>query len=386
MQTQIEIQSALVLLLLSIDGTGATRLPQLLSKAGFRVILLAPGRMAAHRSRYVSEHMYAPNSPANVISVAKEIVGAKPKEYDFVLFGDEPVLWAAVDDPGVLADRLPFPNTPDLVEVLTSKNRFLVESRAHGLTVPRFEISNDVNEVPAIAERVGFPLVVKRTRGLAGSGLIFAVDRASLEAQINYQDEDMSFAVQEAIPGPCGSTSVLYDHGRPVCWFSYFMRRTWPNRFASACVAEIYDHADVELLARGIGEITTFDGLGGIDWIQDERTGRLVMLEFNPRPTPVYHLGPHAGVDFARAIADWRSGTASSQRPERNGKWVQLFPQNLYRATDDRDGIEFLRSFGDAPWGDPALMLAHLRRFATHYLPQNVRQKVKNLLSQPAQL
>ncbi len=180
----------------------------------------------------------------------RKFVGPKPKEYDFVLFGDEPVLWAAVDYPGVLAGRLPFPNTPDLVEVLTSKNRFLVESGANGLSVPRFEISNDVDEVPAIPERIGFPLVVKRTRGQSRIGAA----------------ERLSHSVRSAAGD--GSNFFLKTFTGPLM----------TGKRSSSCGASA------------------------------------------------------------------------------------------------------------TPWSYPVLMLAHLRRFATYYLPQNFRQKVKNLLSLPAQL
>lgn len=368
-----------VLLLAAIDSVGIARVPQLLARSGYQVSLLAPVKLAAHRSKFVYSHWMAEHSPAGVVAAAREHLCCG-SHYDWVIFGDEPTLWAAVDEPErSLRDHFPFPL--DKLPVLSSKIAFLAAAAAARLPLPRCEEGCDSRAVWTIAGRIGYPLLIKPERGLAGSGLLFVSDEGDLRTQLAARELPAPYVVQEAIPGDPGSTSVLYDHGRPVCWVSYLMRNTWPNRFASASLAEIYDHPDVETLVQGAGEITGFHGLAGIDWMRDQRTNRLLLLELNPRPTPTYHLGVHAGVDFAQALAALRAGRAAIQRPSASAAEIALFPQNLYRAVDMRSPREFFRSFHDVPRNDPRLVLSYLRRFLTHYFPASLRRTTHSLAS-----
>jgi hypothetical protein len=184
---------------------------------------------------------------------------------------------------------------------------------------------------------------------------------------------------QEFVPGPVGATSVLFVRGKPACWFSYFLRRNWPTPYAAASAIELWWDPQIEPLLTDIGQMTQFDGLCGIDWVLDEK-GSLFLLEMNPRPTPGIYASAIAGVSFSDAIADWLAGKQAVRRPlQQSGRLYRMFPQNLFRAIDDREPGEFFRTFADAPWSDPNLMLAHMRRVFTHNLPPSWRTKLRYL-------
>lgn len=369
----------------SVDAIGTSRMPKLLHRAGFKVTLLAPGGNVTHRSRYVSDRVPVADGPPSVVAEAlRHHLDANPNRYNLIILGDEPVLWASAElpDRAWLETFFPVPLNSGVVELLTSKIQFLLASRAAGLPVPNFATCRNGPEALQSAAQIGFPIFVKAQQGLAGSGLRFASNLEDLSSQLAAFPSDAELVVQENIPGRSGSISVLYDHGRPACWFAYLMKETWPNRFSSACQIEIFDHPSVETLVAGIGQITGFNGFCGIDWVHDPRDNRLALLEFNPRPTPVFYQGPLAGVDFSAALRDIWEGNPRTQKPHLSGKTASLFPQNLFKSIDGHQPLALLRTFGDASWDDPLLFLAHVRRVATHYIPRSWKDRLK---ASPAQ-
>lgn len=368
-----------VLLISGIDAVGVSRLPALFDRAGYRVSYLGSPGAAVARSRFIDEQYPSGPGPHAVASAAREHLSNNRAHYDWIVLADEPVLWAALDlgDSAWMEGWAPVPLHPASLERLRSKVRFLLDAREACIAVPRFVVCDGRDEVRAAAAGIGFPIFVKATRGLAGSGLLFARNEADLAAQLAGFDFEGPVIAQEEVRGVTGSISVLYDHGRPVCWFSYIMKRTWPNRFSSACAIETLWRPDAEGVVHSIGALTEFHGLAGIDWVLDSVTQKLVVLEFNPRPTPVYYLGPRAGVDFSRALAGIGAGSVATQEPSRDSRVINLFPQALYDAVEHASPLDLLATFKDAPWGDFTVGAAQLRRFCTHYLPKSLKHRIK---------
>ncbi|WP_228719873.1 hypothetical protein [Methylococcus geothermalis] len=141
-------------------------------------------------------------------------------------------------------------------------------------------------------------------------------------------------------------------------------------------------------LFAGVGALCGFHGFAGVDWMHDTDKDRVYLIEFNPRPTPTYHLDAHSRVSFARSFRAMLEGARRIGCPDPSaaacGSVIHLFPQSLYRAVSERDLNSLLRCWSDAPWSDPLLMAAYLRRVFTHFLPMRWRQAVKRLLRRRA--
>jgi hypothetical protein len=143
-------------------------------------------------------------------------------------------------------------------------------------------------------------------------------------------------------------------------------------------------HRDIGPMLAGAGALSGFHGFAGVDWMHEAEQDRVYLIEFNPRPTPTYHLDVHSGVSLAgsfRAMLEGACG-AGCREPSAAacGAVIHLFPQSLYRAVGERDLDSLWRCWSDAPWSDPPLMAAYLRRIFTHFLPMRWRQAVKRLL------
>ena len=93
-----------------------------------------------------------------------------------------------------------------------------------------------------------------------------------------------------------------------------------------------------------------------------------VVIEFNGRVTPAFHLASHSGVDFAKGIAAMLEGeTSESFAPARSSPPIYMFPQDLERCIEERDIRGLLKWFTGQtrndiiPWNDFGLLSYHGR-------------------------
>lgn len=376
-----------VLLVVGIDAVGIARFPRLLHDAGCRVTLLAPPGLAVARSRYVASHVATAVEPETLAGQLEAFLAERKSDFHHIIIGDEPTLTAVARHRGEawLDGWFPVDHRGDAVEVILSKSAFQQAAGAAGLTIPKSEICTGFAEVEAAVRAMGYPVMLKSPYGCSGSGVRKVADEAELKAafELLYEGNGVML-VQQFVDGRVGSSDVLFDRGAPVCWQSWYSRLCWPTPLASSCAREAMSHRDIGLMLTGVGALSGFHGFAGVDWMHDAERDRVYLIEFNPRPTPTYHLDAHSRVSFAgsfRAMLEGTCGAGCRERlPEACGAVIHLFPQSLYRAVSERELNSFLRCWSDAPWSDPLLMAAYLRRVFTHFLPLRWRQAVKRLL------
>lgn len=376
-----------VLVATSIDAVGVSRLPAVLIAAGCRVTLVSGPGQAISSSRFVSHHILTQSGPAAVSQGLEAHLAAHPGKYDWVLIADEPLLCACLANPAALPQlRQAVPLLADIerTQRLISKIDFNVDAARAGVPVPGFQVLAGADEL-SLDDWDGTPVVIKAERSLSGSGVRVAHRRDDL-AVVKAEFVEGRLLRQEHVAGRVGATAVLFDRGVPRCWFSYYLCRQWPTPYTSASAFEIFWHPDIEPMLHKLGAMSGFHGICGADWMYEATQDRLLVLEINPRPTPGLYLGKHAGVSFPEAIRAWLAGEERIQRPDPKARaFVRMFPQNLFRAIDDRDGLEFLRTWTDAPWTDPRLFASQMRRVVSHYLPRRLRDALKHwLVGSPA--
>jgi predicted ATP-grasp superfamily ATP-dependent carboligase len=369
-----------VLIVSSQDWLGLSRLPATLHRASCRIHVFGPPGGAIYRARFV-RHILAPAAVPQLIEALRAHLAQHPDTYQWVIFGDEPSLAEAAKrrQEQWLQRWLPVSPHGDALEVVTSKARFAEACLTAGLPFPRTRVCWNAAEVQAAAAEAGYPLMLKTPSGLSGWGVRKADAPDALEAAYQPWKDVRPLLVQEFLKGRVGTCEILYDRGQPLCWFASYLDKCWPGDYGPSTVRAVMTHPQMETLLQRLGRLTGFHGLCGIDWIHDLERDALTILEFNPRPTPCYHLGWFAQVDFAGSIRAWLKGTLLIQRPtpHRTGlPVVYLFPQHIIRClgTDNlRDLVNWLPGLGshDTPWSEPRLMIRHLRRITKlglHYV------------------
>lgn len=373
-----------VLLATCIDAIGPARLPALFHAAGCRVDLFSPVHLAIRRSRFVDRYLPAPEDPAAFIDRLCRFLVEHREDYAWVQYGDEPVLRgvAARSRQDCPAACLPVPRTPEHIARITDKLVFLPAAAEAGLAIPPFSLCTDRRALADAAERLGYPFMLKRGEGFAGAGVRFVATEKELAASIDWEcSPSHPLMAQAFLHGSVGSSEVLFNRGQPVAWFSSFHREFWPTPWTASCVRELTALPEAEDLLDRIGRLTEYHGFAGVDWLRSSADGQLYLIELNPRPTPCYHLGPRVGVDFAAAVREMIAGNSPAvqrpQYPSAAEALVYQFPQYCFRAIDDGHYARLPRVFGDVPRSDPLLVAAYVRRVATHYLPFNIRQRLR---------
>jgi D-aspartate ligase len=197
--------------------------------------------------------------------------------------------------------------------ILASKERQYVLARQHGFPCPRTEYILASEELRSFASAAAFPCVLKprhqreweglpHGHPLRGTKLAVADSPEHLLAQYSlvapYRPEAV---VQEIIAGPDSSKyCYLSAYGRDGsrlghCVVQEF--RAYPISFGSASIVQPVQDDEIETLCdsflRGIGYV----GLCEIEVKRDVRTGKVMLIEVNPRFSATGDAASYAGVE-----------------------------------------------------------------------------------------
>jgi D-aspartate ligase len=150
---------------------------------------------------------------------------------------------------------------------------------------------------------------------------------AKYDEACSYTTPD-AIMVQEIIPGG-GTTQLsfgaLASEGRVIASITAQRTRQYPMDFGRASTfVETVDDDEVATEARRLIRATRLTGLIEVEFKRDPRTGRLQLLDINPRVWGWHTLGQRAGIDFSYLM--WRHAfnlpiAESSARP--GVRWVR---------------------------------------------------------------
>ncbi len=347
--------------------TGLPRLPKLCRRAGARVTVFAPPGTDLWQARHVDARVAAPAAKGAFAAALRRHLAAEPDRYAWVLLGDEEAVveLAAEPDPSWLRGWFPVEPTPDNLARITSKAAFVAAAADGGPAIPLSHVCHGPAEADRAASTIGYPVILKAARGFGGDGVRLARTAAELAEQFARLSGRTPVVVQRFEVGRVGSTQVLFDRGRPACWASSYKLAVFPEPFGPSTAREMMVHPDMRPTLDRVGRVTGFHGLCGVDWLHRTADGALLVLEFNPRPAPVVHLGHHCGVDFAAAIGDLLRGVPATRPPADVGpRTVYLFPQHVQRCIDKRRWRELAHwlpgaAQHDLPWDQPRLLARH---------------------------
>lgn len=201
----------------------------------------------------------------------------------------------------------------ELPDQLIDKIRFLDLAQQHGLPVPATTVLDPVRGVDALAaER--FPAVIKpATRADRGwlqvspTGKAVAVrDRNDLRDILpSLQRYGRAVLLQEEVPGREDRIESYHayvdDAGLVAAEFTGRKVRTFPARYGHSTAVTTTDAADVRSLGRAILRALSFRGVAKVDF-KRAPSGRLALLEINPRFSLWHHVGEVAGVNIPRVV------------------------------------------------------------------------------------
>ena len=311
-----------------------------------------------------------PHSPGYVPFLRQLIASVRP---DLLMPLCEPIMELLWDlDPPCAAPIHPA-MTADQWSMLGDRRRFYERAAALGIPVPPWMPVGSPADLEQAARRFGYPMVLRGTRGLAGSQV--RVVRSAREAgvalgELNSESPGQPFA-QAFIKGPRHLVGGFFSRGEAIRLFAQetidqHPAVTGPSTRVRACTDETLIRS-TRTLVTDLG----WSGMACVEFIRDE-SGRFVLMEMNPRPWAALEVAERSGAGICRAFAESLAGrtpgplqgyrVGASQvvlegfllaRSPGTGVWPTL------RTLRPREWVDCLRA---VPWGRPWLALHVLRR------------------------
>jgi len=221
---------------------------------------------------------------------------------------DDVAAFAAVAEVATeLAPAVPFPSNSaaDLLR-LDDKVAFTELASSLDLPVAPTHVVRSADE--AAEQPFGYPILIKPARDAAGAGQRRCQRPADLAALLPSWPARPRL-IQPLIPGRDVHLGFVADHGELIAWE---IREPVSLHDATPGVFRILHDDEALDIARSLAKGTAYHGIGNLDFRRDATTGRLCLLECNPRLYFTMDLAARAGADLLAVGLDLADG----RRPE----------------------------------------------------------------------
>ena len=279
--------------------------------AGARVTLVSRRGSVSRFSRHVSDWVEEPGTDDLLVDAL--VSAASSADSPAVLFyqPDAGLLFASRHrDRLTPALRFVLP-PPSLVEQLVDKAAFQELAEKYDLPVPNARVV-PLSEWAQYVDDLPLPLVVKPLRRVGawsdahGAKAVLVSERRELRSVLSrLEGVHDSVIVQALVPGPESRIESYHVHvdanGEVRAEFTGRKLRTHPGAMGHSSAVVTTTAPDVIALGRDVLQRLDFVGVAKLDFKRDD-SGRLWLLEINPRFNLWHHLGAAAGVNIPASV------------------------------------------------------------------------------------
>jgi hypothetical protein len=362
---------------------GPARLPKSLTDSGFEVAALCPVENLLAQTRFIQKHFPLRKVCSSRYVATRLSRAIREWQPRLIIPCDErtvaclhALLREGVGGPLTPADRDLIQaslGAPARLDAMLLKTRTIELARQVGVLAPAGGPVGDANAALQMARDVGYPVYVKQSFSWAGRGVALCRDEAALRAALgsawskpqrgarallkrllhrDWYPANPPVDVQKAIDGESAFFCVAALGGRMLAGFAG--RRLQTSGVAGpSSIVRLSTHPLMEASAARMIHAMGATGLLTFDFMLETESGQAYLLECNPRPAQVGHLGGRIGMDLCAALAAGLGGKEWTPAQVVGDATIALFPQEWLRAK------ETVAQYGtalDVPWDDGPLM------------------------------
>ncbi|HVT25753.1 MAG TPA: ATP-grasp domain-containing protein [Rhizomicrobium sp.] len=261
---------------------------------------------------------------------------------------------------------------------ILSRAAFLHEASGLGVEIPPIREVGSEADLKAALHDIGLPAVIKTDGSWGGEGvcIVRSHDEAlaafrhlalapsrlrSLARAAKRQDahflldavdpQDYAISVQRFVEGVPATCSFAAWSGRIVASLHMDVLETREPCGPATVLNRVFS-PQMDEAARAIAKQFGLSGFHGLDFIRDG-SGKLFLIEINPRATQICHLALGEGRDLPAALLAAFEGHAAAPRPVvTDASVIALFPQSVGHAAHHAG------AYHDLPADDPDLLHA----------------------------
>ncbi len=202
------------------------------------------------------------------------------------------------------------------VEITTNKYRFYEFLKSNNISVPRFAIIKNSNDLISACEACGFPnnpVCVKATElsGSRGIRIIkpdisrfdllfnekpnsFYTTMEDLLATLQERDDMPEMMAMEYLPGMEGSVDLIAENGE-IIYMAY--RESTVNLHSIPQAGELKDNPEAYEISRRVIKSLSFSGSADLDF-KNDADGHPVLMEINPRIAATMRIFKEGGLNL----------------------------------------------------------------------------------------
>jgi hypothetical protein len=162
-------------------------------------------------------------------------------------------------------------------------------------------------------------------------------------------------SIQRFIVGQDANATVACRNGQVLACITATVSKTG-TAFGPATVLKIVDHPEISSVVSRLVATLGLSGFIGFDFVIEQGSGDVYLIEMNPRVTQLCHLALGHRRDLTAALEASYSNRPCVPRPQVTDKdLIALFPQEVQRDPSS----EFVdAAYHDVPWDEPDLIRA----------------------------
>jgi len=209
----------------------------------------------------------------------------------------------------------------DEITYAHNKSAMREYAKAAGVRIPFTEAPESVERAYKLLEALDSPVVIKPRVACNAHGQKIVSDSKNAIEEYGkivkeYNLEDQPPLIQQYIKGSLVSTVNLAVNGEIKGNVIFRALRTVPTTGGTSSYRITVDEPEAELFDARIIKHFNWTGFISFDYMQDEATGKLYLIDCNPRIAPGVTLGYFAGVDLMGAFVDLINGKEIERLPK----------------------------------------------------------------------